>query len=46
MIPSLEYPEDFPLGKYFYIIEDTSEIAAGTFPPLKIELNVLQQGGF
>ncbi|KAM3127088.1 hypothetical protein pb186bvf_020824 [Paramecium bursaria] len=41
----LEYPEDFPPGKYFYVIQKNSPHAIGQFQPCEIELNINPEGG-
>lgn len=42
----IEYPEDFPPGKYFYLVENGSNShVPGTFEKLEIEVNIYAIGG-
>jgi hypothetical protein len=45
-VMGLEYPEDFPPGKYFFVIENGSSASVpGNFDKLEIEANILAVGG-
>lgn len=36
----LEYPEDFPAGKYYYVISNLNDNCIGSFEDVEIELIV------
>ncbi|CAD8176448.1 unnamed protein product [Paramecium pentaurelia] len=44
-IENLEYPEDFPPGKYYYVISNKSTNSIGEFVPIEIEVIINPEGG-
>jgi hypothetical protein len=45
LLSALEYPEDFPPGKYYYLVENESAKVPGAFDKLEIEVNIYGVGG-
>lgn len=44
VVSNLEYPEDFPPGRYLLQVRDDSE-TIGSFIPVQIEINIMVPGG-
>jgi len=44
VVNDLEFPEDFPPGKYTIQVSDASQVI-GTFAPLALELMIYAPGG-